>query len=47
MRGGPKLDEAAVKLAKAGQGHYVPGTQNGQPMAESCFSFRVVFKISG
>jgi protein TonB len=40
----PKLDEAAIKLAKAGR--YVAGTQNGQPMAESCVSFRVKFQLT-
>jgi protein TonB len=41
----PKLDEAAIKLAKAGQGHYIAGTENGQPLPESCIAFRVVFKF--
>jgi protein TonB len=40
----PKLDEAAIKLAKAGR--YVAGTQNGQPMVESCVSFRVKFQLT-
>jgi protein TonB len=38
-----RLDEGAVKLARAGR--YQPGTQGGQPAAESCVSFRVKFEI--
>jgi protein TonB len=38
-----RLDEGAVKLAKAGR--YQPGTTGGQPQAESCVSFRVKFEI--
>lgn len=42
--GFPKLDEGAVKLAKAGR--YIAGSADGQA-AESCFSFRVKFEIKG
>jgi outer membrane biosynthesis protein TonB len=41
--GFPELDAAAVKVAKANR--YLPGTDGGQPMAESCVSFRVKFVI--
>jgi len=41
--GFPRLDEGAVRLARAGR--YQPGTSNGQPQAESCVSFRVKFEI--
>lgn len=42
--GVPRLDEAALKLAKAGSGHYKAATENGVPVAD-CFAFRVVFKL--
>ena len=41
--GFPELDTAAIKVAKANR--YLPGTDGGQPMAESCVSFRVKFVI--
>jgi periplasmic protein TonB len=41
--GFPRLDEGAVKLARAGR--YQPGTANGQPQEQSCVSFRVKFEI--
>ncbi len=41
--GFPKLDEAAVKMTRAGR--FVAGTFEGQPMAESCFSFKVKFQL--
>jgi protein TonB len=40
--GFPKLDEAAVKYAKALR--YAPATENGKPVA-GCFSFRVRFQL--
>ena len=39
----PRLDEGALKLAKAGR--YMPGTQDGQPLPESCIAFKVKFQI--
>jgi protein TonB len=42
--GTPRLDEGAVKLAKAGSGHYRPTTEDGNPVA-SCFGFRVKFQL--
>lgn len=43
--GFPKLDEAAVKMARAGR--YTPGTQEGQPLPESCVGLKVTFKLKG
>jgi periplasmic protein TonB len=43
--GHARLDEAALKLAKAGSGRYKPGTEDGKPMAKSCFQFVVKFQI--
>jgi protein TonB len=43
--GFPKLDEAAVKMARAGR--YTPGTMNGQPVPESCVPLKVTFKLKG
>ncbi|HUK02477.1 MAG TPA: energy transducer TonB [Steroidobacteraceae bacterium] len=39
-----RIDEAAVKLAKAGSGHYRPTTEDGKPVP-SCLDFRIVFKL--
>jgi protein TonB len=41
--GFPRLDEGAVKLAKATR--YAGGTLDGQPDPESCFSFKVKFEL--
>jgi len=38
-----RLDEGAVKLARAGR--YQAGTSGGEPLPESCVSFRVKFEI--
>jgi TonB family protein len=38
--GFPRLDEAALRLATAGSGHYLPATENKQPITQ-CFVFRV------
>jgi protein TonB len=40
--GSARLDEGAIKLAKAGR--YVAGTVDGQPSTD-CFSFRVKFEL--
>jgi TonB family protein len=40
--GSARLDEGAIKLAKAGR--YTPGTVDGQPTTD-CFSFRVKFEL--
>lgn len=42
--GNTRLDDGAVKLAKAGSGHYRPGTENGVPVA-SCTSFIIKFQL--
>jgi TonB family protein len=42
--GSSRLDEAAVKLAKAGSGHYRATTENGQPV-NSCYPFRIRFEL--
>lgn len=38
------LDGAALKLAKAGSGHYRPTTEDGQPVS-SCFAYTVRFQL--
>lgn len=42
--GSSRLDEGAVKLAKAGSGHYRPSTEDGKPI-DSCFPFRIKFEL--
>jgi TonB family protein len=42
--GSVRLDEGALKLAKAGSGHYRAATQDGHPV-DSCFPFRVRFQL--
>ncbi len=42
--GSPRLDEAAVKLAQAGSGHYQPALQEGKPV-DACFDFGIRFKL--
>lgn len=39
-----RLDEGAIKLAKAGSGKYRAGTEDGRPVP-SCFEFLVSFKL--
>lgn len=39
-----RLDAAALKLAKAGSGHYRATTENGLPV-DSCYSFRIRFEL--
>ena len=39
-----RLDLAAIKLAKAGSGHYRPATEDGMPI-ESCYPVGVRFQI--
>jgi protein TonB len=41
--GFPDLDGAAVKVAKATR--FAPGTENGQPLPESCLKFKVKFVL--
>ncbi len=40
----PRLDEGALRLARAGSGHYRPATENGQAV-NSCYTFRVRFEL--
>jgi periplasmic protein TonB len=42
--GHPRLDEGALKLAKAGSGKYKPGTEDGKPVA-MCFNFNITFRL--
>jgi periplasmic protein TonB len=42
--GKPRLDEAAIKVATAGSGRYVPGTEEGKPIT-ACFNFGIRFKL--
>ena len=42
--GTASLDQGALRLAKAGSGHYRPTTEDGQPVV-SCYDIRVVFHI--
>jgi periplasmic protein TonB len=39
-----QLDGGALRLAKAGSGHYRPTMENGQPVS-SCYAFRVRFRL--
>jgi protein TonB len=42
--GSSRLDEGALRLAKAGDGKYRPATDDGKPV-DSCFVFRVTFQL--
>jgi TonB family protein len=42
--GSPRLDEGALKLARAGSGHYRPSTEDGRPVS-SCYPFRIRFQL--
>jgi protein TonB len=42
--GTPRLDEGALKLAKAASGRYKAATEDGNPIA-SCFGFRIKFQL--
>ena len=42
--GSPRLDDGALKLAKAGDGKYKPATEDGKPV-DACFTFRVTFQL--
>jgi protein TonB len=42
--GSPRLDEGAIKLAKAGSGHYRATTENGTPVS-SCYGFLIKFNL--
>jgi TonB family protein len=42
--GSARLDEGAVKLAKAGSGKYRPATEDGKPI-DSCFSYGIKWEL--
>jgi periplasmic protein TonB len=42
--GSSRLDDGALKLAKAASGHYTPGTEDGQPTT-SCVVFKIKFEL--
>src|SRR6202163_3835217 len=42
--GSPRLDEGALKLARAGSGHYRPTTEDGEPV-NSCYPFHIRFQL--
>jgi len=42
--GSARLDEAALRLARAGSGHYRATTEDGQPV-ESCYPLRIRFQL--
>jgi TonB family protein len=42
--GSSRLDEGALKLARAGSGHYRATTEDGQPV-NSCYPFRIRFEL--
>ena len=44
--GSAGLDAGALKLARAGSGHYRATTENGQPVS-SCYPFRINFQMRG
>jgi len=42
--GSGRLDAAAIKLAKAGSGHYLPTTEDGRPVA-ACYPIKIRFEL--
>jgi TonB family protein len=42
--GSARLDEGALKLARAGSGHYRATTEDGRPV-NSCYPFRIRFQL--
>jgi len=40
----PRLDEAALRLAKSGSGHYRATSEDGHPVS-SCYPFRIRFEL--
>lgn len=42
--GSARLDEGALRLAKAGSGHYRATTENGRPTS-ACYPFRIRFEL--
>jgi protein TonB len=42
--GYPRLDEAALRLARAGSGYYLPSTEDGRPVS-ACYPFGIRFNL--
>jgi TonB family protein len=42
--GHPRLDEAALRLAKAGSGYYVASTEDGRPV-NACYPYGIRFYL--
>jgi TonB family protein len=42
--GSALLDQGALKLAKAGSGHYRPSTEDGQAISD-CYAYRIRFEL--
>jgi TonB family protein len=42
--GSSRLDEASLRVARAGSGHYRPTTENARPVS-ACYAFRIRFKL--
>jgi TonB family protein len=42
--GSPRLDEGALKLARAGSGHYRATTEDGRSV-DSCYPLRIRFQL--
>lgn len=42
--GSARLDAGALKLARAGSGHYQPTTEDGKPVS-ACYPFRIRFEL--
>jgi TonB family protein len=43
--GSARLDEGALKLARAGSGRYRASTEDGRPVS-SCYAFRIKFELT-
>ncbi|HTC44309.1 MAG TPA: TonB family protein [Steroidobacteraceae bacterium] len=43
--GSQRIDDAALKLARAGSGHYRPTTEDGTPVT-SCYGYRIRFELT-
>jgi TonB family protein len=43
--GSHRIDDAALKLARAGSGHYRPATEDGAPVS-SCYAYRIRFELN-
>jgi TonB family protein len=43
--GSRRIDAAALRLARAGSGHYRPTTEDGKPVS-SCYAYRIRFRLN-